>query len=66
MKNNFCCEWQEKQGTLTITIEGKCICGYQYPISGVDNYKKIYCGGDHCSGFWNLPCSDEKHPKIAK
>lgn len=24
---------------------------------------KRYCGVDHCSGFWNLPCDDPKHPR---
>jgi len=23
---------------------------------------KIFCGGDHCSGLWNLPCDDPNHP----
>jgi len=23
---------------------------------------KNFCGGDHCSGFWNIPCDDILHP----
>lgn len=33
--NKYCCDWQKQQPTLTVTIDGKCKCGYQYPIKGI-------------------------------
>ena len=24
--------------------------------------KHVFCGGDHCSGMWNIPCCDRNHP----
>ncbi len=29
-----------------------------------DTQVKKYCGGDHCSGLWNLPCDANEHPKV--
>lgn len=25
--------------------------------------QKTYCGKDHCTGMWNLPCEDPNHPQ---
>lgn len=36
-KKKYCCEWQKNQGTLTVSIDGKCKCGHQYPIRGIPN-----------------------------
>lgn len=24
---------------------------------------EVLCGGDHCSGLWNLPCDSPDHPR---
>jgi hypothetical protein len=37
--------------------DGGCIVEVTYISPGV------YCGGDHCSGLWNIPCEDPRHPK---
>lgn len=39
-------------------------------VDALNRYEHLelftYCGGDHCSGLWHLPCDDPGHPRISR
>lgn len=33
-------------------------------VSNFDTINPKYCGGDHCTGLWNIKCDAIEHPRV--